>query len=158
MLKIWVTFMIIFLLSNGLVADENNSTKKATTHLKKNKILSGKNLVIVVSSGDLQVAGMGFGLALSGVKQGANVTIVIGANAIKYLLKEGDQNIYFAKGRTPRYLLQSALKSGVEIQVCSANSDEMNLDEDDFIDGVKLVISTEIFTKVFEEGTRVISF
>jgi len=153
-----IVLILFLLLGNILVAGEvskeNNSTQKSV----KKKTLSGKKLVVFVSNGDLQVAGMGFGIALSGVKQGADVTIVIGANALKYAFKEGDQNVYFAKGRTPRALLEAALKSGAEVQLCSANTEEMGLDEDDFIAGVKLVISTEIFAKVYEEGVRVISF
>ena len=137
-----------------LNAKDSNSTKVSV----KKKTLSGKKLVVFVSNGDLQVAGMGFGIALSAVKQGADVTIVIGANALKYAFKEGEQNIYFAKERTPRALLESALKSGAEIQLCTANTNEMGLDEDDFIEGVKMVISTEIFAKVYAENVRVISF
>jgi len=133
---------------------DNNSSKKSV----KKKTLSGKKLMIVVSSGNLQKAGMGFALALSGVKQGADVTILIGAEALKYALAEGDQNVYFAKSRTPRTLLKDALKSGVNIQLCSANTEAMGWDEEDFIEGVKIVISTQIFAKVFADGTKVISF
>jgi len=158
-----MTLMVFLLLNSSLLSaedkkvfnpKENNSTK---INVKK-KTLSGKKLVVFVSNGDLQVAGMGFGIALSAVKQGADVTIVIGANALKYAFREGDQNIYFAKEKTPRVLLKSALKSGANIQLCSANTDEMGLDEDDFIEGIKLVISTEIFRKVYAENVRVISF
>ena len=154
-----IIVLSLLLLGTNLVASEASSNSNNTAQsLKKKKTLSGKNLVVFVSNGDLQVAGMGFGIALSGVKQGANVTIVIGANAIQYALKEGEQNIYFAKGRTPRALIQDAIKQGATVQMCSANTDEMNLDEDDFVDGVKTVISTQIFAKVFEKETRVISF
>jgi len=153
-----IILISFLLLGTGLVfakeSKENNSTKKSV----KKKTLSGKKLVIFVSNGDLQIAGMGFGIALSGVKQGADVTIVIGANALKYAFKEGDQNIYFAKERTPRALLEEALKNGAEVQLCSANTEELGFDEDDFIEGVKVVISTQIFAKVYEDGVRVISF
>ncbi len=137
------------------VSVDKNSSKSST---KKRKTLSGKNLVIFVNSKDLQQVGMGLGMALSGTKQGANVTIVLGANAIKYALLEGRQNIYLAKDKTPRELLQSAIKSGATVQLCSANTEEMALDEEEFIKGIKIVISPQIFKKVFEEGTRVISF
>jgi len=145
--------LLIALLFGSAYADnqENNTTQRKKT-------LSEKGLVIFVNSGNLQQAGMGFGIALSGVKQGANVTIVIGANAIKYALKENNQNIYFAKDRTPRQLITEAIKSGATVQLCSANTEEMGLDEDDFIEGTTVVISTEIFAKVFAEGTQVISF
>ena len=154
-----IMLQLLFLLSVNLVASEVLvDNVKLEKSVKKKKILSGKNLVVFVSSGELQVAGMGFGIALSGVKQGANVTIVIGADAVKYALKEGEQNIYFAKKRTPRALIKDATRHGAIVQMCSANTDEMNLDEDDFVDGVKNVISTEIFAKVFGKETRVISF
>jgi|GEM_PF-3485422 len=132
------------------IKDSNNTIKVKT--------LSGKKLVIFVNSANLQKAGMGLGIALSGAKQGASVTIVLGADAIKYALKDGEQNIYFAKERTPRRLLQDAIKSGASVQLCSANTEIMGLDEDDFILGTKIIISTDIFAKVFEDGVRVISF
>jgi len=152
-----ILIMVLLFSSNIFALDVKDSN--TTTHKKvKKKTLSDKNLVVFISNGDLQVAGMGLGIALSGVKQGANVTVVIGANAIKYALKEGKQNIYFAKERTPRALLEEMIKAGAEVQLCSANTDEMNLDEEDFVDGVKIVISTQIFAKVFDDNTRVISF
>jgi len=141
-----------------LIAILFSSTYAESNSTQRKKTLSEKNLVIFVNSGNLQQAGMGFGIALSGTKQGANVTIVIGADAIKYALKENSQNVYFAKNRTPRALITQAIKSGATVQLCSANTEEMGLDEDDFIEGTTIVISTEIFAKVFEEGTRVISF
>jgi len=141
-----------------LIAILFSSTYAESNSTQRKKTLSEKNLVIFVNSGNLQQAGMVFGIALSGTKQGANVTIVIGADAIKYALKENNQNVYFAKNRTPRALITQAIKSGATVQLCSANTEEMGLDEDDFIEGTTIVISTEIFAKVFEEGTRVISF
>jgi len=151
--------LIVLLLSFSNFASANEAKDKSVSKsTSKKKTLSGKKLVVFVSSENLQQAGMGFGLVLSAVKQGAEVTLVIGGNAVKYALKEGQQHIYFAKNKTPRMLLESALKSGVNIQLCSANTEEMELDEDDFLDGVKLVISTEIFAKVFEEDSKIISF
>ena len=152
--------LILVMLFTNVYGDSNTSMDKnsSKSSLKKKKTLSGKNLVIFVNSKDLQQVGMGLGIAVSGVKQGANVTIVLGGNTIKYALKEGRQNLYLAKDKTPRELLQSAIKSGATVQLCSANTEEMALDEEEFIDGIKIVISPQIFKKVFEEGTRVISF
>jgi len=152
-----IILILALLFTSSALAQEPTDKNVSKKSMKK-KTLSGKKLMIVVSSGELQKVGMGFALALSGVKQGAEVTILIGANAIKYALLEGDQNIYFAKNKTPRELLKEALKSGANIQLCSANTEEMGLDEEDFIKGVKIVISTQIFAKVFTDGTKVISF
>ena len=152
-----IILIVALLFTSSALAQEptdKNSSKKSV----KKKTLSDKKLMIVVSSGELQKAGMGFALALSGVKQGAEVTILIGADALKYALADGDQNIYFAKSRTPRKLLEDALKNGASIQLCSANTEAMGWDEEDFIEGVSIVISTEIFAKVFADGTKVISF
>jgi predicted peroxiredoxin len=151
--------LLIALLFTTVYADVKESKESNSTQQKKRKkTLSNKKLVVFVNSGNLQQAGMGFGIALSGTKQGADVTIVIGANAIQYALKENSQNIYFSKNKTPKQLIIDAIKSGATVQLCSANTDEMGLDEDDFIEGTSIVISTQIFAKVFEEGTRVISF
>ena len=157
MLKV-ITISIILLLSYSYISAESIKPDTETLTKKRKKTLSGKKLVVFISSSDLQKAGMGFGIALSGVKQGASVTIVIGADAVKFALKDNEQNIYFAKERTPRELLLEAIKSGATVQMCSANTEQMGLDEDDFIKGVKVVISTEIFAKVFEKETKVISF
>jgi len=154
-LSLILTLSTVYASTQTAKANNNLTTKEVT---KKKKTLSGKKLVVFVSSGDLQKAGMGFGIALSGVKQGADVTIVIGAGAVKYALKENEQNIYFAKEKTPRELLKDAVASGAIIMMCSANTEQMELESDDFIEGTKLVISPQIFAKVFEEGARVISF
>lgn len=158
MFKRFILILFLLLGNNWVFAEDSKENNVTVKSVKKKKTLSEKKLVIFVTNGDLQIAGMGFGIALSGVKQGADVTIVIGANALKYAFKEGEQNIYFAKERTPRALLEAAIKAGAEVQLCSANTEEMGFDEDDFIKGVKIVISTEIFSKVYEKEVKIISF
>ena len=148
----------ISLLVGSTLLAQTPTDSKITKVAEKKKTLSNKKLVVFVSNYDLQMAGMGLGMALSAVKQGARVTVVMGADTVKYALAEGEQNVYFAKKRTPRALLKAIIKGGGVVELCSANTENMNLDEEDFIEGVKIVISTEIFAKVFDDNTRVISF
>jgi len=122
------------------------------------KPLAGKKLVTVISSGEIEKAGMGMTLGLSAVNKGADVTIVIGANALKYALAKGDQHQFLAKKLTHREILQKAIKNGANVYICYMCAKALGLTEKDFIKGAKIVKSLQIFNKVYEKGVRVLSF
>jgi predicted peroxiredoxin len=119
---------------------------------------NGKNMVFLISSGELMKASMGFTLGLSGAKKGYGVTLVLGADSLKYALKEGKQNRFLAKDLTPREILAKALKNGAKIYICYMCAKALNLNESDFIDGVKIVKSNSIFDEIFRENSKVLSF
>ncbi len=122
------------------------------------KPLTGKKLLIMISSGELEKAGMGFALGLSAAQKGVAVTYIIGAKALNSAKKEGIQNQFLAKKMTHRQILQEAIKNGAIVQICYMCSKALGLDEKDFIDGAKIVKSKAIFDKLYEENTKVLSF
>lgn len=70
--------------------------------------LDGKKLVMIIKSADSSEAGMGLSLAYSAVKKGAQVTVVLGANAALYPAKKGAQRIFAARNKIPRDMLKEA--------------------------------------------------
>lgn len=122
------------------------------------KPLSGKNMMIIISSGEIEKSGMGMTLGLSAAMKGANVTIVIGANALKFAQIKGDQHKFLAKQLTHREILQKAVKNGANVQICYMCAKALGLTDKDFIKGSKVVKSLKIFNKMYEEGTKVLSF
>lgn len=122
------------------------------------KPLAGKKLVVTVKTGDVTEAGMGLSLAHSAVKKGAQVTVVLGANAAWYPAKKGGQNIFAAKGKTPREMLTAIIKDGGSVYLCSLCAEYLSFTQDDLIDGVEIVKSIKIWNKLFEEDVRRLSF
>jgi len=131
-----------------------NASETLTPTSKDAKPLSGKNMMIIISSGEIEKSGMGMTLGLSA----ANVTIVIGANALKFAQIKGDQHKFLAKQLTHREILQKAVKNGANIQICYMCAKALGLTDKDFIKGSKVVKSLKIFNKMYEEGTKVLSF
>jgi len=150
MKKILLTLLTLTVLS--LNASETLTTKEDV------KPLEGKKMVIVISSGEIEKAGMGMTLGLSAAKKGANVTIVIGANALKYARLEGDQHLFLAKKLTHREILLKAIKNGANVQICYMCAKALGLTDKDFIKGSKVVKSLKIFNKIYEDGAKVLSF
>jgi len=150
MKKILLAFLALMAITLN-ASDTNTSTENK-------KPLAGKKMVIVISSGEIEKAGMGITLGLSASKKGADVTIVIGANALKFAQVKGDQNKFLAKQLTHREILQKAVKNGANIQICYMCAKALGLTDKDFIKGSKVVKSLEIFNKIYEDGAKVLSF
>jgi len=150
MKKILLAFLALMAITLN-ASDTNTSTENK-------KPLAGKKMVIVISSGEIEKAGMGITLGLSASKKGADVTIVIGANALKFAQVKGDQNKFLAKQLTHREILKKAIKNGANIQICYMCAKALGLTDKDFIEGSKVVKSLEIFNKMYEDGAKVLSF
>ncbi len=125
---------------------------------KVDKPLTGKKMLIMISSGELEKAGMGFTLGLSAVKKGVQTTIVIGAKALSSAKVKGVQNKFIAKEMTHREILKEAIKEGATVQICGMCAKALGLTEENFIKGSHLVDSQKIFNTMYEEGTKVLSF
>ena len=120
--------------------------------------VSDKKLLIMVSSDEVEKAGMGYALGLSAVNKGIDTTIVIGAKALKSALVKGKQNIFLAKELTHREILLKAIDKGATVMICSMCAQALGLEEKDFIKGVSIVKSAKIFEKMYLGETKVLSF
>lgn len=130
----------------------------SATALADGKPLEGKKLVVIVKTGDVMEAGMGLALAHSAVKKGAKVTVVLGANAALYPAKKGGQNIFAAKGKTPREMLSAIITDGGTIYLCKTCAVHQGLSQDDLIEGATIVSSIKIFEAMYEDGARTMSY
>ena len=134
------------------------SKEEPVTKETTKQILTGEKLLIMISSGELEKAGMGLTLGLSAAKKGIKVTYVIGAKALNSAKISGKQNLFLAKQMTHRTILQEALTHDASVHICFMCAQALGLKEKDFIEGSKIVKSAEIFNKMYEEGTKVLSF
>ena len=122
------------------------------------KLFTGKRILIMISSGELEKSGMGLTLGLNAVKKGIEVTYVIGAKALNSAKLSGKQNLFLAKQMTHRAILQEALTLGASVKICFMCAEALGLTEKDFIEGAKIVKSDEILNQVYKEDTKVLSF
>lgn len=161
---ILVLIMILFSLPNQLLADKpftivvKPTLEEPKSLEKEKKNTADKNMVIVVSSGDMQKAGMGFSLGSSAAKKGIKTTIMIGAKALAFAKSKGKQNLYLAKQMTHRDILKEAIENGAHVELCFMSVEASGLVESDFIDGAEIVNSQALFDTMYIEGTKVLSF
>lgn len=149
-MKKLLSILMIWMLSYGtsLLALEKGNDKP----------LLGKKMVIVISSGELEKAGMGMALGLSAAMKGGDVTIVVGAKALSSARLEGKQEVFKPKKMTHREILKEAMKQGAKVQVCYMCAKALGLTSKDFVVGAEVVKSLAIFNKIYEDGTKVLSF
>ena len=122
------------------------------------KPLEGKKLVVIIKTGDVMEAGMGLALSHSAVKKGAKVTVVLGANAALYPVKKGGQNIFAAKGKTPREMLAAIIADGGTVYLCKTCAVYQGLTQEDLIEGAEIVSSIKIFNALYEKDARSMSY
>ena len=121
-------------------------------------ILTGERLLIMISSEALEKAGMGFALGLSAAKKGIEVTYIIGAKALTFAKQKGVQNTFIPISMTPRQMLQKSIENGASIQIYDIYAKMQGLEQADFIQGVKLIPSEEIITKLYTKKSKILSF
>jgi len=120
--------------------------------------LDGKKLVMIIKSADSSEAGMGLSLAYSAVKKGAQVTVVLGANAALYPAKKGAQRIFAAKNQIPRDMLKDIIAKGGTVYLCGLCAKWQKLQQSDLIEGVEIVTSIKIWNKLYEDGAKSLTF
>ncbi|NKQ40165.1 MAG: DsrE family protein [Sulfurovum sp.] len=95
----------------------------------------GKKVVITLTSGDIMASGIGTALGLGAAKGGAEVTVIIGANSLKYVTKDGWAPEFPAKKKTIKEILQKMVEAGTKIFVCGMCAKVNGLAQSDFIKG-----------------------
>ncbi len=141
-----------------LIVTPSHDEEEVKTPPPADKPLLDKKLLVVVSSGEIEKAGMGLTLGLSAAKKGAKVSFVLGAKALSFAKEQGKQHTFLAKGMTPRAILQEAQKHHATIMICGMCAKALGLGEKDFIEGTKIVTSKTIFKTMYEEGMKTLSF
>jgi len=122
------------------------------------KPFKNKKLVILITSSSINEAGMGIALAQSAKKEGAEVTIILGANTIYYAAKIGVQEFFPPNNKYPRQMLKDFIAAGGTVYLYALYTDFRGLKTENLIKGVKIVKSIKILNKLFEEGVKSLSF
>ncbi len=122
------------------------------------KPLKNKKLVILITSSNINEAGMGIALAQSAQKNGAKVTIILGANTIYYAAKKGVQEFFPPNNKYPRQMLKEFIAAGGTVYLYALYTDFRGLKTENLIKGVKIVKSIKILNKLFEESVKSLSF
>ena len=117
----------------------------------------GKNLVIILSSGDDIQAGAGLVMAKMAALNKANVTVYVAANAVKYATKDSFHR-FAPKKTTHREMLETIIKNGGTVKICALCPDWLNLKTDDFIKGTSFSGSLDVFDASFAENTLTLTF
>jgi predicted peroxiredoxin len=160
-----ILFTLVAVLALSLHAEQEPITitvkpsKKSKPIKEQGKVAkNGKKIVFMVSSGNLQKAGFGFSLALGASSKGIDTTVVLGADALKFALVSGKQNLFLAKQMMPRDMLLKVMELDGVVYVSSVCAEALGVKQEDFIAGVKIVEDDEVFSKVYETDSKVLSY
>lgn len=117
----------------------------------------GKNVVIILSSGNDIQAGAGLIMAKMAAINGANVTVYVAADAVKYATKSSFHR-FAPKKTTHRELLETVIKNGGKVNICGLCPKWLNLKKTDFIDGSSFSGSLDVFDASFAADTLTLTF
>jgi len=122
------------------------------------KPFSGKKLVVTLASGDLMASGLGTALALGSAKNGAKVTVIIGANSLKYVTKGGWAPKFPAKKKSIKQILKLLVKNGADILICGMCAKSNGLSQSDFIDGAMISMPPPILKAMLDDDAKTFEY
>lgn len=141
---ILVLFMFCTLSVSASATEENNR-------------YNGKNIVIILSSGDDIQAGAGLVMAKMAMSNGAKVTVYVAASAVKYATKDSFHR-FAPKNTTHREMLEAVIEGGGTVNICGLCPSWLKLDNDDFIKGTSFSSALDVFDASFAENTLTLTF
>ncbi len=122
-----------------------------------NNRYEGKNIVIILSSGDDIQAGAGLIMAKMAAANGGNVTVYVAANAVKYATKDSFHR-FAPKNTTHREMIETVIKTGGTVNICGLCPKWLNLKNDDFVKGTSFSSALDVFDASFAENTLTLTF
>jgi predicted peroxiredoxin len=123
-----------------------------------NKPFEGKKLVITLASGDLMASGLGTALAWGAAKGGAETTVIIGANSLKYVTKGGWAPKFPAKKKNIKTILKKMVEAGAKILVCGMCAKTNGLSQSDFIDGAIISMPPPILKAMLDKDAKTFEY
>tara|TARA_R110000796_G_scaffold41234_1_gene102083 strand:+ start:137 stop:541 length:405 start_codon:yes stop_codon:yes gene_type:complete len=130
---------------------------QAQTQIQE-QTLQGEVLVVMVKTGEIRQAGMGLHLARAAAKKGADVTVIFGADAVGFPQVSGDQPVFEATGETPRQMIIEIMQNGGDVNVCKLCTVWLELEQNDFMDGVEIVNGQAIFDALYQDDAVTLEF
>jgi predicted peroxiredoxin len=123
-----------------------------------NKPFKGKKMVVTLASGDLMASGLGTALAWGAAKSGAEVTVIIGANSLKYVTKGGWGPKFPAKKKSIKTILKRMVDTGAEILICGMCAKVNGLSQSDFIDGAIISMPPPILNAMLDPEAKTFEY
>ncbi len=121
------------------------------------KRFAGKKVVVILSSGDDINAGAGLIMAKMAAGSGADVTVYVAANAVKYAVKDSFHR-FAPKNTTHRELLTAVIEKGGKVNICALCPKWLKLSKEDFIPGAELAGALDVFATSFTDNTLTLTF
>lgn len=150
--RLAIAFVLLFFNIAATAQTANDSGANAPL------LLAGEKLVVFIKSDEIRQVGMGLHLARGAAKQGGTVTVIFGADGVKYPLRNGVQDIFGATSETPREIITDIIAAGGKAYVCKLCTTWLDYEEADFIENVSIVDGRKIFQVLFADGAQSLEF
>lgn len=118
------------------------------------------HVFVSITSPDINQVGMMMEMANAALKTDRQSTVVLGADGFRNALREGPQNVFAGRDKTPRQMLTEYMEAGGKVHVCGLCLNMYGIEKSDLIDGVELTNGGKVLDAMFEtEGDiRTIGF
>ena len=117
-----------------------------------------KNLFVTITTDNLKQSGMGVAIANAFQGAGVNTTVLVGANAVRLVLKKGNQEAFGPTGTSIKDMLVGLTKKGGKVMLCGMCAKYDEITAVDVIQGVKIVTPNDVAGALLAPSTQTLSF
>ena len=117
-----------------------------------------KGLNVMLTAPDTQTQMMAMVLSMKTIEQKKEVRIVLCSNAADLALKDSKSEAQKPLNKSPKDLLQGAIKSGASVKVCPLYLPNKGLDKSALIDGVSVAVPDEVAKSLLNKEYKNLSY
>jgi len=117
-----------------------------------------KKLFMTITTDDVKESGMGIAIANAMQSAGVKTTVLIGADAVRLVLKEGKQMVFGPTQRTAREMLIALSEKGGTVMLCGMCAKYEEVSARDLIRGTRIVSPNDVAGALLAPKTQTLSF
>lgn len=117
-----------------------------------------KNLFITLTTDNVRESGMGLAIANAMQGAGVNTTVLVGADAVNLVLKNGKQDPFGPTGKTAREMLISLSKAGGDVMLCGMCAKYSEVKSKDLVYGARIVGPSDVAGALLAPQTQTLSY
>ena len=117
-----------------------------------------KNLFVTITTDNIKQSGMGIAIANAMQSAGVNTTVLIGADAVEFVLKKGKLEAFGPTNKNAKQMLVSLSKKGGKVMLCGMCAKYGEIKKDELIQGTKIVTPNDVAGALLAPSTQTLSF
>lgn len=121
-------------------------------------MLEDQKMFVMINTNKIRPGGMGLTIAFASTKFEGKPVVFLGVDGLDLAKKEGEQQIFPPIKMKPRQIIAEIIKKGGRVMVCSMCANAQGVTKYDLVDGVEIIDASILFTEMFDDDVRTLSF